>query len=242
MRRLIGVVLLCLALQACFLKSSTSGEANELAKLASKVSKTTYAAVYRFAFKQQPAPGETDKLEITQSLTTNVRQLQQSTRSLDNKTVTLRSWYITRTTGSFACTEYPTSGVQCMKDPIARTTFGSAKFDVYFDAPKDAASYSSVRKIARSDRIANQPATCFETVPAEASPSPGTPEPDEGRFRYELCYASDGILLRGQRTTLDEGGGGDADTLIEAVSISRVVDPSELRLPGPLVDASDVSR
>jgi hypothetical protein len=65
-----------------------------------------------------------------------------------------------------------------------------------------------------------------------------TPE----RFRYELCYADDGILLRGRRTVLEDvESGGQREVLVEAVSISRVVQPGELRLPGPLVDPQDLS-
>ena len=243
MKRLtIVAVIACAVGQACFLSSSKSGAANELAALANKVSETTYAAVYEFVFTSQPAPGETDKLEISQMPPTTLRELQQSTRSADNKTLSIRNWYLTRATGSFACTEYPNVGVKCMKDPIQHATFGSAKFDVYFDDPKDPTSYASVRKIARSDRIAGQQATCFETAPAEPSPPPPTSEPAEGRYRYELCYTSDGILLRGRRATLDEAAGGAADTVVQAISISRVVEPGDLRLPGPVVDVSDVGR
>jgi hypothetical protein len=236
---LAAIATLC---SSCFLSSSSSGSANELTTLANKVSKTTYAAVYQFAFEHQPAPGETDRLEITQVPPTTVRQLQQSTRNAENKTISLKSWYITRAGGSYSCTEYPESGVRCAKDPVARTTFGSAKFDVYFDAPREEGSFASVRKISRSDRIAGQQATCFETAPAAPSPAAGAAVPSEGRFRYTLCYASDGILLRGQRTSLDETSGAQSNTFVQAISVSRVVEPGELRLPGPVSDASELGR
>jgi hypothetical protein len=73
------------------------------------------------------------------------------------------------------------------------------------------------------------------------SPDAGSAEPTDERFRYELCYAEDGILLRGKRTTLaNEGSAANAESFVEVLSISRVVEPRELRLPGEVVDPADL--
>lgn len=224
----------------CVLRSSPRGGADELTELASKASEATYAAVYRFNFTRQPAPGVSTRLEIVQEPPSSVRKVESTTKREDGKPVSLAHWFVHNEKGDFACNEFEQTEVRCTRNPVARTTFASAKLDVFFDTPREQGAFASVRKAARTVRIRGHQGTCFEAVPAPPSPVPPSPEALD-RFRYELCYGEDGVLLRGRRTTLDEGGSADnAESFVEVASLSRVVEPRELRLPGPVVEPGDL--
>jgi hypothetical protein len=226
---------------ACVFGGSPSGGADELTELANKVETATYAAVYRFAFTRQFAPGITTRMEITQDPPATVRKSETTTKSADGKSVTVTVWYVHNADGDFVCPKYESAGVRCQKNPLARSSFGTESLDVFFDTPREEDAFTSVRKASRTERIEGEQATCFEAVPAAASPEPESPEPTEERFRYELCYAEDGILLRGARTTLDDSGAAaNAESFVEIISLSRVVEPRELRLPGEVVEPEDV--
>lgn len=250
-RHLAAATALLVVSTGCFLRDSPQGPARELADLARKGSEATYAAVYRFNFTRQPAPGVSTRLEIVQQPPVTLRKVESKTKKADGKTVGLAYWFVRNTDGDFACNEFPKTGVRCQADPVIRTTFASAKLDVFFDTPRDDGAFSQVAKAARRVRISGHQGTCFEAVPAAlpgptaregASPDAATASPAAAdRFRYELCYAEDGILLRGRRTTLDEGGAADnAESFVEIASLSRVVEPRELRLPGAVVDPEDL--
>ena len=242
MKRTFGAALaLFLLATGCIFGSSPRGAADELTALAGKVTEATYAAVYRFNFTRQPAPGVAMKLEIAQEPPVTVRRVESTTKGEDGKTVALSAWYVHNADGDFACNEYPKAGIRCQSDPVNRTMFGSAKLNVFFDSPREEDAFSTVRKDSRTVRIAGHQATCFEAVPLGPSAAPASPDSAADRFRYELCYAEDGILLRGRRTTLDEGGTADnAESFVEVASLSRVVEPRELRLPGPVVSPDDL--
>ena len=212
-------------------------------EISNRVQEATYAAVYRFAFVQQFPPGQSTKIEIAQQPPVFVRKLTTTTRPEDWKPVSLTAWYVRNADGAFVCNEFKEIGVRCQKDPIATATFGNAAIDVFFDTPREQGAFASVRKETRPVRIQGQQGTCYEAVPQAPSPSPSSPMPTFERFRFELCYADDGILLRARRITLDEGEDADrSESFVEAVSISRVVEPAELKLPGEVVDPSDLPR
>lgn len=226
---------------SCVFGGSPSGGADELTTLASKVETATYAAVYRFAFTRQFAPGVTTRMEVTQQPPVTVRKVETTTKPADGKPVTITVWYVHNEDGDFVCPKFDGADVRCQKNPIARSSFGSEKLDIFFDTPRREGAFASVRKASTKERIQGQQATCFEAVPAPPSPEPASPEPTDERFRYELCYAEDGILLRGKRTTLDRSGSAaNAESFVEALEVSRVVEPRELRLPGPVVDPEDL--
>ena len=235
-----AALLLALLGVSCIFGSSPSEGTDELTTLASKVDTATYAAVYRFAFTRQFAPGVTTRMEVTQQPPVTVRKVETTTKPADGKAVTITVWYVHNADGDFVCPKNDAGTILCQKNPIARSSFGSEKLDVFFDTPRTKDAFASVRKASTKERIQGQQATCFEAVPAPPSPEPPSPEPTDERFRYELCYAEDGILLRGKRTTLDDSGSAaNAESFVEALSVSRVVEARELRLPGPVVDPED---
>lgn len=254
MRRVASVALvLAFAAMSCVFGDSPRGAADEMAALASKVETATYAAVYRFNFVRQPAPGISTHLEIVQQPPVQVRKVRSETKREDGETVDLTYWLVANADGDFVCNGFEDVGVRCTPNPVAQTVFGSAKLDPFFDAPLEPSAFSSVRKESRQRRISGEPATCFEAVPAPdptATPAPspvgdGTPAPTTvvptERFRYELCYAVDGILLLGRRTSLDEAEASNAESFVELSSLSRVVEPGDLRMPGPIADPDDLS-
>jgi hypothetical protein len=247
-RLLPAVLALVFIATGCIFGDGPRGAADELAELASSASEATYAAVYRFNFTRQPAPGVSTRLEIVQQPPVSLRKVRSTTKRSDGKAVDVVYWLVERADGEYACNEFEGVGTRCQKNPVARSTFGSAKIDPFFDAPKRSNAFSSVRKEGRQRRIGGQLGTCFEAVPVAPSAAPeaaeqGASETDAAsdRFRYELCYADDGILLRGRRTTLEEGVSADnAESFVEVASVSRVVEPGELRLPGPVVSPDDL--
>jgi hypothetical protein len=241
MRRVALLAVLSCALASCSFGGSSNGGASELVELARKVDAATYAAVYRFAFTRQFAPGITTRMEVTQDPPVNIRKVETTTKPAKGKAITLVKWLAHNTNGDYVCNRYGDAGIQCTKTALARTSFGTASLDAFFDMPREQGSFGSVRKASRTERIQGQQATCFEAVPAPPSPEASSAEPTDERFRYELCYAEDGILLRGKRTTLDDSGSAaNAESFVEALSVSRVVEPRELRLPGEVVDPADL--
>ncbi len=241
MRRLAPAALALVLLSGgCIFGDGPSGAADELTELANKVSEATYAAVYRFNFVRQAAPGVSTRLEIVQQPPVTVRKMRSTTKRPDGKSVDVAYSLIHNADGEFACNDFEGVGVRCQANPVGRATFGSARVDPYFDTPREANAFASVRKEGRQRRIGGNLGTCFEAVPVAKSPPPATGEVTE-RFRFELCYADDGILLLGRRTTLDEGDSADsAESFVEVTSLSRVVEPAELKLPGPLIGPDDL--
>ncbi|HYZ93057.1 MAG TPA: hypothetical protein VFA34_11815 [Actinomycetota bacterium] len=245
-RSLVAALVLALSTVSC-LGGSPQGASTDLSDLAEKVTSATYAAVYRYSITGPLAPSVRTSLEIVQDPPVSVRRLETATPDSTGKPVSLRSWQVRNAQGDFACTDYQKLGVRCVRNPIVGGTFGSAQIDEFFDMPKKTETFSSVRRSTRRFRVLGEQGTCFEAVPVAPTEPPITsPQPvttSAGRFRYELCYAEDGILLRGRRTILEDvSSGPQREVLIEAVSISRVVEPRELRLPGPVTSPEDLRR
>jgi hypothetical protein len=244
-RRLSALAVATLALtSSCFLRGSSGGAADELSTVASEVSGATYAAIYRYELTGPLAPAVRTRMEVIQDPPVSVRKLEIATPDKEGKPVTVRSWQVRNANGDYACTDYERLGIRCVANPIARGTFGSAQIDEYFDFPREPSAFVSVRKATRPVRLLGEEGMCFEAIPAPPTPPPiVSPQPtvSSERFRYELCYADDGILLRARRTILEDVEGSTRrEALVEAVSISRVVEPRELRLPGPIASAEDL--
>jgi hypothetical protein len=245
MKRLVSTASAAIVITtSCVFGGSPQGAADELADTAERVTEATYAAIYRYRLTGPLAPAVRTRLEVVQDPPVSLRKLETATPDESGKLVSVRSWQIRNEKGDFACTDYEKLGVRCVANPIVGGTFGSAQIDEFFDTPRKEETFSSVRKSMRRFRILGEQGTCFEAVPVPPSEPPvASPQPvtTPERFRYELCYADDGILLRGRRTILEDvEGGRQREVLVEAVSISRVVEPEELRLPGPVTGAADL--
>lgn len=243
-RVLVATLAFVVLATACVFGDSPQGGADELRDAATRVTGTTYAAIYRYRVTGPLAPSVRTRLEIVQDPPVSLRKKEVATPDEAGKLVSLRDWQVHNEKGDFACTDYEQLGVRCVANPIASGTFGSAQIDDFFDTPRSGEAFSSVRKSTRRFRILGEQGTCFEAVPVSPTEEPITspqPQTTPERFRYELCYADDGILLRGRRTVLEDvEGGPQREVVVEAVSISRVVQPNELRLPGPVTDAADL--
>jgi len=214
-------------------KSAPIGAAAELTQLADAGSGATYEATYRYTTAGLFAPGVATRMQIVQRPPTSVRKLETSTPGPTGRTVTVRSWQATDARGSYSCTDYSGLGVRCVANALPAGTFRSAQLDQLFDASRLAGFFANVARTGAPARIAGQSATCFEGVPGAAA------EPAS----YELCYTSDGILLRARRS-LSSSVSSSIDSrrqaLIEAVTVSRTVPAADLRLPGPITDPRDL--
>jgi hypothetical protein len=238
MKRLVLVVLALATMGSCFLKNAP-GESGNLVSFATRADKLTYEAIYNFSITGQLAGGVSARATISQSPPTVFHRLDTTTRPPQGDPITLSSWFITNADGHFACAEYG-GATRCTQDDLQDTAFGDRRLDGFFDLPRHPHALADVRKDTRTVRIHGEKGTCFEGVPVEPSPGPATsPQPTvpSERYRYDFCYSDDGILLRGRRTDLtqEEAGGSPQVYILDVVSITRVVQPSDVRLPGPVV-------
>lgn len=243
--RRILIVMMALLTSSCFLSGGGGDEAGELAGFLDRGESAIYAATYRFELAGPLAPAVTTRLEIVRDPPTAIRKLEAATPGDPDEPVTVRHWQITNGEGNFVCTDYAEVGVQCLPNPVNSGTFGSAQVDAFFDLPADPDAFSSVVKANRTFRVAGEEASCFEATAVPPTPVPAVASPDRTvpveRFRYELCYASDGVLLRGRRALVGaETDDNRRESLVEAVSVSRTVESGELGLPGPVVDPEDL--
>lgn len=243
MKRVAALSFALVALSSCFLKNS-SGVSGNLASFATKADKLSYEAVYNFGITGQVAGGVSTRLEIAQSPPSVLRRLDTTTRPATGSPITISSWYVTNASGHYACAQYG-GATRCSSDNVETTGFGDAQVDGFFGLPRSADAFGTVRRATRPVRIHGESGTCFEGVPVTPSEPPvRSPQPtfETQSFHYELCYTDDGILLRGRRTnpTQLETGGTAQDYVLEVVSITRVVSPADVRLPGEIVKPEDL--
>ncbi len=242
MKRVVTAAIAFLLLGACIFKSGpTSGD---LSEFATRSDKLTYLAIYNFGITGQLAGGVSTRIVVAQDPPSSLRRLDVTTRSANSKAKTVSSWFVSNPSGNYACAEYG-GAVKCTPDSIAAGGFGDAQVDGFFQLPRKADGFESVHKSTRPVRIKGEKGTCFEGVPVTPTPSPSRsvqPTIPSERYHYELCYSDDGILLRGRRTNLSqaEAGGPAQDYVLEVASINRVVQPADVRLPGPVVTPEDL--
>jgi len=238
LKRVLGIAFVLVFLSSCFLKGS-SGVSGNLVAFATRADKLTYEAIYNFNVTGQLAGGVSARAEIANEPPSVLRRLDTTTKPATGNLITVSSWFVTNASGHYACALYG-GATRCTTDDLDTTTFGYAPIDGFFQLPRRDGGFSSVRRATRPVRIRGEKGTCFEGSPVEASPLPSStaqPTIPAERYRYELCYSDDGILLRGRRTNLavEEAGGAAQDYVLEVVSITRVVQPSDVALPGPIV-------
>jgi len=216
-------------------KSAPIGAAAELTQLANAGARAVYHATYRYSTTGVLTPGITTRMDIVQRPPTSIRRLETSTSGSDGRPITVRSWQATDSRGSYSCTDYSGVGVRCLPNSLPPASFHSAQLDEEFDAPRRAGFFSNVTRAAARARIAGELATCFLGVPAQPAEA----------ATFELCYTTDGILLRARRTlagSVPAGADARRESVVEAASVTRSVSAADLRLPGPITQAADVGR
>ena len=216
-------------------RSAPIGASAELTQLADAGAHVVYQATYSYSTAGVLTPGISTRMQIVQRPPSSIRKLETSTTGTDGKTVTVRSWQATDSRGSYSCTDYAGLGVRCIPNALPAATFQSAQLDELFDSPRRSGFFSNVTRAAARARIAGQLATCFQ----------GTPAPGAEPATYELCYTSDGILLRARRTipsSVSSSTDSRREAVVEATTVSRTVAAADLRLPGPITDPADVRR
>ncbi|HVL81468.1 MAG TPA: hypothetical protein VM840_07755 [Actinomycetota bacterium] len=259
MRRLALVLVLALAAAGCRGDDEGPGGGDDaaaaLTEIAQKAEPLTYKATYRFQLRGPLAEGSETKLEIVQRPPESLRLFQTTTADADGKTFTESTWIVSKladaqeptspltfyscwagdrtTRGQVRCHEAPPTGM-----------FGRRQIDEVFEfvrRPRE--SFESVESLG-SQSIAGEEAACFEAVHQAEPPDPAvSPAPfDPRRHKLQLCYSTDGILLRMHRS-IDEPvptGLGYVEQVLEATSVSRTVEDGEIELPGEVRTSSDL--
>ena len=159
-----------------------------------------------------------------------------TTQPETGKPVSLSAWYIRNAKGDYACTEFEEVGVRCQVEADRRGDVREREARrVLRYAAQGERAFSSVRKAARPVRIAGQQGTCFEAVPVSASPGAGSPAPSRPTVSgtSSATPTTGSFSAAGGRPWTRAGQRIEAESFVEVTSLSRVVEPRELRLPGP---------
>ena len=244
MRR-IAIALAVFALAAGCFGGDDGAAGEELVALATASDQLTYSVAYGFSLSGPLAEAVTTAMEIRQAPPTTYRRFATTTLTDDDERITNTQWFIQRADGDYVCFSGGDDDVTCQSSPTPPAgLFGYAPVDEVFAAARRTDGFASV---ARADErtVAGEQARCFSTQahPTEATPGP-TPEPrfHVTRYAYEICYTQDGILVYArQEIVVDEGAELSEErrqTVLEARSVSRTVDPADLELPGPVADGS----
>jgi hypothetical protein len=238
-----SAVLLLVTALACT-QEKPADVADDLTTTAVQADEIVYKVVYTFGLSGPLAPAARSTLTLSQRPPNNLRSIETVTPTVDDETQTSRAWYAERGGESYACAEYA-EGTQCRAGASLAGTFGLTDVDQMLLLLRTPDAFSSVERIARA-RVAGESATCYRAVPPKPTPVPlRSPQP---RFipeahSFDFCFAEDGILLRARRTITGEvpedvEREGRREALLEAQSVTRTVDPADLRLPGQ-IDGGD---
>lgn len=258
MRRLaIGVLALLVVGSACiFGGDSEDGEGSDgtaarLVELATAADDLAYEAAYRYVLSGPLAEGISYELRIAQSPPVSLRMAESTTSTAEGGEQTVRQWLVQSADANYACSRYSV-GVRCVRTGRPVGLFDLRQVDEMFARARTPGGFDEVEELD-DETIAGERGECFRAVPeAETPPPERTPQPrfTPTRFVVELCYSSDGVLLRGRRTVtggVDEESEetevpedleeeGRTEALLEATEVSREVSQEDVELPGPVVD------
>lgn len=218
--------------------------AEQLTRLAYDADDLAYAASYRYTLTGDLAEAVDTTMEIVQEPPTVVRKIATTTNTAEGESISIPQWLIQRDDESYACTRYESEGIRCVDTPGTPGMFGFARVDEIFDLTRDPDGFAAVES-SEGQQIAGEQATCFAarnhtaTPPPEQSPEIFTPR----AFRFELCYASDGILLRARRVVAEEVPPeleGRQESVLEATSVRRSFTPEELELPDAVAEVAQL--
>lgn len=229
--------------------SCTSGPdtdaATELHRLALSSDELVYEARYSFGFSGPLAPAVRYTLTVAQEPPADLRSVETVTPAAEGEgTLEITSWRATQDGEHYACAEYA-EGVRCKKNVLPVDAFGLRIPDDMISLARTLDAFERVER-SGSERIAGERGRCFQAF-GGPEPGPQTPQPSpaprfepEG-YTYDYCYASDGILLLARRTISGEipediEREQRREAVLEALAVSRSVDPSDLRLPGPVLE------
>lgn len=240
-RPILACVLLAAA--ACS-RGGEGGDAGELVQLATKADTLTYRASYRYTLSGQLQRALRTTMHVAQRPPRSLRRIEVSTEGTDGKRVNVTEWLFDSGDRHYACTPYPAGEIACLRTGPHAGMFGSHQVDEIFSIAREADSFSSVKEGAAIE-LAGERARCFDARPKPSTPPPvRSPQPrfTPTRFAIEICYTGDGIMTRARRRILDPvpSGVGGRESLFEAISVSRKVAASELKLPGPVRGPDDL--
>lgn len=244
MRRAILVVAAVLAVGAsCSSGKSASkedlgtGPEKELVTLAREGDAANVKVVYTYSISGPLAGSVKTTITVVQRPPDVLRKIETTTRTPADKEVTVGRWSIRKGKDFYNCTTYGQE-VSCIPSTEPPVTYGYQQLDEAAELVRSAGGFTTVRKTG-TQMIAGEKATCFDARPRPATPPPVTsPQPrfTPTKFRFELCYASDGVLLKLKRSVAEPvpSGSTGTESTLEATSVTRKVSRSELELPGPV--------
>lgn len=233
-----------------------TGPAARLGELATAADDLAYEAIYRYALSGPLAEGISYELRIAQDPPTSLRMVESTTSTAEGGEQTVRQWLVQRSERSYACARY-TAGVRCVPTERPVGLFDLAQVDEVFEMARNPREFDEVEELDDAT-IAGEQGECFGASTETGAPTPeGTPRPrfTPTRFVFELCYTTDGVLLRARRTItggVDEDSEetdvpedlqseGRVEALLEATAVTREVSGTDVELPGPVVeDPSDL--
>lgn len=259
MRRLaVALLAFLLAGSACIFggDDAEDGEVSDgatarLAELATAADDLAYEAAYRYVLTGPLAEGISYELRIAQNPPVSLRMVESTTSTPEGGEQTVRQWLVQRSDVNYACSRYSV-GVRCVRTGSPVGLFDLRQVDEIFAKARTPGGFDEVEELP-SETIAGERGECFRAVPEAATPPPErTPQPrfTPTRFVIEICYSSDGVLLRARRTITggvnedseetavpeDLTEEGRTEALLEATEVSREVSSSDVELPGPVVD------
>ena len=222
------------------------GPAERLTELATKGDAVTYKATYRYEVTPLKESQET-RVIIVSRPPDSLRHTDVVTRARGGQEVSVPQWLFQKNGEFFTCFKVGT--VQCRVNTTPASRFGHNDLDDFYELVRKPDSFQTVREIERAE-IAGESARCFRATPPHPAAPSATPTPAASgsprsalsartadAFEFELCYAADGLLLRGRRTLLGPlrtGSSGRPTANLEAVSVTRKVSDDDLKLPAPV--------
>jgi hypothetical protein len=220
-----------------------SGPARELRATSSLAARKTYKVDYRYTISGSLQAAADTTIRVVQRPPDRLRRIETTTKDPRGNERTVASWSIRRRADFFTCASYG-DDVNCLPSPGPSGAFGYSQLDEVAELLADPRSFASVARVSDAT-IVGERASCFQATPHTQSPPPATsPQPRfvPTRFRFELCFARDGILVKIVRriTGPIPTGVQGTEIVLQATSVSRSVRASDVALPGPVRNPRDL--
>ncbi len=238
--------------------------ASDLARLAVSARRLEYRAAYRYEISGPLAPSAETRMEVFQKPPDVMRRVRTTTPERAGRTRTTMTWLLSSGNSHTSCfsLDFPAQQATCVQSGPPAGFFGLHGVDEVLELTQDPESFRSVRD-APDETIAGLQGRCF-VADSRRQETGGTPKPqspagragadpspqsrfEPSRYRFDLCYSSEGIPLRIRRTLVSPlptnlGRGERVSLLLEATSVSRNVRDSFLEPPAPPTRPEDLRR
>lgn len=241
--RILAGVLLAILVACSRGGDDDSGPELSLVKLVQSSDSLSYKATYTYTLLGPLEHAVETTMTRVKRPPDDVRRIEVTTHTKSGEPITVVSWMARKGDRVYSCAQYPE--VRC-KPTQASGVFGFAQIDQVFSAARTRGGFATVKNGA-AKVIAGEQATCYEAesrAPGSRTPEPEvTPRYDPNRFRIEICYTHDGILLRIHQRAVGPVPTGSTrlESVFEAIAITRSVRPDDVALPAAVGDEAEPS-